>query len=139
MYLHRHITVLRRFCRSCIVYQLLFISTFWVAGEVVVRATGLPIPGALVGMLIVLALLGSRQLSLGTVQLGARWLLAEMLLFFVPAVLAVLDYPEFLGVLGLKILAVVMVSTIMVMVVTGVVIDFCYQWSMARKGVGDVE
>ncbi|MCM0081830.1 CidA/LrgA family protein [Geomonas sp. Red32] len=120
-------------------FQLLLISGFWVAGEAIVRVTGLPVPGAIVGMLIVLALLSTGKLSLHTVQRGARWFLAEMLLFFVPAVLAVLDHPEFLGMLGLKILAVIVFSTVMVMVVTAAVIDVCYRWDVARKGVGHAE
>ncbi|GFO56027.1 hypothetical protein GMSM_30340 [Geomonas sp. Red276] len=139
MHLYRHIIFLRRLCRTSIIFQLLLISAFWAAGEGIVRATGLPVPGAIVGMLIVLALLSSGKLSLRTVQRGARWFLAEMLLFFVPAVLAVLDHPEFLGLLGLKILAVIVFSTVMVMVVTAAVIDLCFQWSVTRKGVGHAE
>jgi holin-like protein len=60
---------------------------------------------------------------------GADWLLAEMLLFFVPAVLALLDHREFLGLLGLKILAIIVLSTTMVMGVTALTVDLCYRWS----------
>lgn len=123
--------------RITLIFQLLLIVGFWVAGEVLVRATGLPVPGAIVGMLIVLALLSSGKLSLRTLQRGARWFLAEMLLFFVPAVLVVLDHPEFLGLLGLKVLAVILFGTVIVMVVTAAVMDLGYRWSVARKGMGD--
>jgi holin-like protein len=51
-----------------------------------------------------------------------------MLLFFVPAVLALLDHNELLGLMGLKILAVIIVSTIMVMSVTALTVDLCYRW-----------
>jgi holin-like protein len=103
-------------------------------GEAIVRVTGLAIPGAIVGLFIMLALLVGKQLRVRTVRRGARWYLAEMLLFFVPAVLAVLDHPEFLGLLGVKILAVIVLGTLSVMTVTAGAIDLCY-----RLGKEDVD
>ncbi|HWK44336.1 MAG TPA: CidA/LrgA family protein [Stellaceae bacterium] len=113
--------------------QIVLLVGFWLAGDLLVRATGLPLPGGIVGMLIVLALLGSRWLSLDSMRRGAEWFLAEMLLFFVPAVLAVLDHQEFLGWLGLKIMAVILLGTVMVMSVTALTVDLCYRW---RSGYG---
>lgn len=128
----------RRRCRSSLLLQILFILAFWLSGEVIVHATGVPIPGAIIGLFIVLALLGSKWISICTVRRGAQWFLAEMLLFFVPAVLAVLDHPELLGLLGLKILAVIVLGTLTVMIVTAAVIDVCYRLSVADKGHVDV-
>ena len=134
MTIHQNKIVLRRFCRSSRLFQIGLILGFWLAGEGVVRATDLPVPGGIAGLFIVLALLMSKRLSPRTVRLGARWFLAEMLLFFVPAVLAVLNHPEFLGLLGLKILTVIVGSTLVVMVVTAMVVDLCFRWSIARRG-----
>ena len=75
-----------------------------------------------------LVLLARRRLSAVSMRRGAEWLLADMLLFFVPAVLAVLNYPEFLGLTGLKILFVILASTIAVMVTTAFVVDRAYRW-----------
>ncbi len=124
----------RRRIRTSSQLQILLIIAFWMVGVGVVRTTALPIPGSIVGLFIVLALLVSRRLSLRTVRLGAQWFLAEMLLFFVPAVLALLDHPEFLGLLGLKVFAVILLSTCIVMIVTGSFIDLCYRWKVMRKG-----
>jgi len=132
--MHHHTIAWRRHCRSSSLTQVILILAFWLAGELIVRRTGLPIPGAIAGLFIVLALLMSKRLSLRSVRRGAQLFLAEMLLFFVPAVLALLDHPEFLGLLGLKIFTVILLSTIIVMIVTGGVIDLCYRWSIARKG-----
>jgi holin-like protein len=63
----------------------------------------LPIPGGIAGMFIVLELLTSRKRGVIWLRLGSSWLLPEMLLFFIPAVLVVLDHREFLGIVGLKI------------------------------------
>jgi len=84
-------------------------------------------------MFVIVFLLAAKQLSIRTVQHGARWFLEDMLLFFVPAVLAVLDHPEFLGVLGLKIVAVIVLGTFTLMIVTAVFVDVCYLWIAKRE------
>ena len=108
--------------------QLGLMLGFWLAGEALVRALSLPLPGALVGLAAVLLLLATRRLSAAGLRRGAQWLLADMLLFFVPAVLAVLDHREFLGLMGLKILCVIVLSTALVMLVTASVVDACCRW-----------
>jgi holin-like protein len=120
-------TLWRRRCHSSKLLQVILILLFWGAGEFVVRATGLKIPGSVVGLFLVLALLATKWLKVGTLRRGANWYLAQMLLFFVPAVLAVLDHPEFLGLLGLKILLVIALGSLMVMLVTALVIDLCFR------------
>ncbi len=109
--------------------QIALIVAFWLIGEALARATALPIPGGVLGMFIVLALLASRKLSLFSIRRGANWFLAEMLLFFVPAVMAVLEHREMLGWLGLKILTVILAGTVIVMTVTAVTVDLLCRWS----------
>jgi holin-like protein len=108
------------------------IVAFWLVGEAVVRAAKLPVPGAVVGLALLLLLVATRRVSESSVQRGAQWFLTDMLLFFVPAVLAVLDHREFVGVLGLKLLFVILASTTAVMVVTALVVDRCFRWSADR-------
>ncbi|NTJ05528.1 CidA/LrgA family protein [Rhizobium lusitanum] len=114
--------------------QILLLLAFWQAGEAIVRVAHLPIPGAIAGMLLVLALFASGKVGVASMQRGAEWFLAEMLLFFVPAVLAVLDHGEFIGIVGLKVLAVILVGTIIVMGVTAIAIDIGCRLMM-RQGV----
>jgi holin-like protein len=112
--------------------QILLLCVFWLLGDGVVRLLGLPVPGGIVGMLLVLGLLLSGRLSLGTMRLGAQWFLAELLLFFTPAVLAVLSHQQFFGLLGLKILLVILAGTLCVMGVTALTVEFCYRWRIAH-------
>lgn len=111
-------------------FQIILISAFWLLGEGIVRMTYLPIPGAVAGLALVLLLLVSGKLKPTTMRGGAQWLLADMLLFFVPAVLAVLDHQEFLGIVGLKILAVIFGGTAAVMCATALAVDFGYRMMM---------
>ncbi|WP_407174740.1 CidA/LrgA family protein [Bradyrhizobium sp. STM 3562] len=127
---HRNILVLARHrLRRSRLLQIALMGAFWLAGEEIARICGLPVPGGIVGMALALAVLCARGLKVASMKRGADWLLAEMLLFFVPAVLALLDHREFMGLLGLKILAIILVSTTAVMCVTALTVDFCYRWS----------
>lgn len=110
--------------------QIAVLGLFWFFGDAAVRAAGLPIPGGVIGMLALLTLLGTGLVKVTSVRGGAKVLLAEMLLFFVPSVLAVLDHSEFIGAVGLKIAAVIFVGTVLVMVVTALTVDLCYRWQV---------
>jgi Putative effector of murein hydrolase LrgA len=118
-----------RFLRRNPVSQVALLVAFWLAGEAFVRLADLPVPGGIIGLAALLLLLMTRRLSAISMRRGADWLLADMLLFFVPAVLAILDHREFFGMIGLKILFVIAASTTAVMLVTLLVTDRCYRWS----------
>lgn len=116
--------------------QIGVIIAFWLLGEMIVRLLGISLPGGLVGMAIVLVLLSSRRMSLFSMRRGARWFLAEMLLFFVPAVLAVVNHRELFGLLGLKILIVIAAGTLCVMGVTALTVELCYRWTSRHDHSG---
>ena len=92
----------------------------------------LPLPANLVGMVLLLALIVCRVVPLNWVRAGSRWLLAEMLLFFVPAVVAVVNYAELLMVDGWRIFIVIAISTSLVLGATALVVDKVYRYELAR-------
>ncbi|WP_145635941.1 CidA/LrgA family protein [Neorhizobium alkalisoli] len=105
----------------------------WLAGEAISRLSGLPVPGAVIGMFALLALLATGVIRLSSMRRGAYWLLADMLLFFIPAVLAVLDHGEFIGLIGLKIIAVILAGTLAVMCMTALAVDLGYRLMVALE------
>lgn len=108
--------------------QIGMLILLWWAGDVLVRATGLPFPGSIVGFALLLALLASGMLPAARIAPGADWLLARMLVLFVPAALAILDYPQLLGLAGLKVLFVIIVGSAVVMAVTARVVCLAIGW-----------
>lgn len=125
MSIHRCIT---QFIHRNGLVQLVIVFAFWGLGEAIVHGLGWSFPGAFVGLAMLLVLLVSRRMSAVSLRAGSRWLLADMLLFFVPAVLAILDHDELFGLVGLKVLFVILASTVAVMVVTGFIVDRFHRW-----------
>ena len=86
-------------------------------------------------MLMLLLLIMCRVLPLKWVKAGSRWLLAEMLLFFVPAVVAVVNYAQLLMIEGWKIFLVIGISTVLDTRRNGVSCRSVYRWnSVWRRG-----
>jgi len=113
------------------VQVLLYVALF-VFAEYLVQWLHLPLPANLVGMMILLTLILCRIIPLNWVRAGARWLLAEMLLFFIPAVVAVVNYAQLLMIDGWRIFTVIALSTLMVLGATAWVVDKVYQFEIRR-------
>ncbi|ATI64526.1 CidA/LrgA family protein [Edwardsiella tarda] len=103
-------------------YALLFVFSQWL-----VSRFSLPLPANIVGMVLMLILIALRIVPLAWVKAGSRWLLAEMLLFFVPAVVAVVNYAALLMVEGWRIVAVIALSTVLTLGLTALVVDRVYR------------
>lgn len=86
-------------------------------------------------MLALLALILLGVVKTRWFSAGARWLLAEMLLFFVPAVVAVVNYQDLLLQEGWRIMVVLLLSTILVLGTTALVVDRVYrlELKLARR------
>ncbi|MGL6056414.1 MAG: CidA/LrgA family protein, partial [Vibrio metschnikovii] len=95
----------------------------------------LPIPANLTGMLLLLTLVFSKIVNVEWLRRGAAWLLAEMLLFFVPAVVAVVNYQPLVREQGGRIILVLVLSTVLVIAVTAWVVDKLYrlELKLARR------
>ncbi|MGG8279121.1 CidA/LrgA family protein [Klebsiella sp. 141198] len=112
--------------------QVLLYAGLFVCAEYLVNWLHLPLPANLVGMLMLLMLIVCRVIPLNWVRAGARWLLAEMLLFFVPAVVAVVNYVQLLMVDGWRIFLVIALSTTLVLGATAWVVDKVYRYEVSR-------
>jgi holin-like protein len=116
-----------RVLRRSLLLQLTLMLALWQLGSLVVQVLRLPLPGSIVGLGVLLVLLATRRLPVRSMRRGSQWLIRDMLLFFVPAALAVLEHRELLGLLGLKLLLVIGLSTAAVMRVTAFAVDCCYR------------
>ncbi|ENS4268805.1 CidA/LrgA family protein [Salmonella enterica] len=112
--------------------QVLLYAGLFIFSQYLVSWLRLPLPANLVGMGLMLALIVCRIIPLSWVRAGARWLLAEVLLFFVPAVVAVVNYAHLLLADGWRIFSVIAISTLMVLGATAWVVEKVYRYEMSR-------
>jgi holin-like protein len=114
--------------RPALALQVVALTLFCLACNTVARRLHLPLPGSVLALGLLLALLGLRVVPLAGLRRGADWLLAEMLLFFIPAVMAVSQHMDLLRADGLRIVAVILLGTVLVMASTAFVVDLVWRW-----------
>jgi len=88
-------------------------------GEIIVEWLDVPIPGNVVGMVILLFLLATGIFKLEWVEEAADLLLSHLALFFVPAGVGVMVYFDLIATQWLPICLSMVLSTFVVMAVTG--------------------
>lgn len=104
------------------------------AGEVFVVPTGLPVPGPVVGMALLfagLALRGSVPVGLGRV---VDVLLSHLSLLFVPAGVGVMLHIVMLRTEWAAISVALVLSTVLTILVTGLVMKVLIRWLERRGG-----
>ena len=99
-------------------YQIIIILAVWSCADVLQKLLNLPVASGVLGFFLLLFLLEMKWLKLAYVERGADLLLAELLLFFIPPVVGVIQYQDLLITSGWKILLVILISTALVMMVS---------------------
>jgi holin-like protein len=92
------------------------------AGEVVARSLGLPVPGPVLGIVFVLVALALRRTLLAALDPVAATLLEYLSLLFVPAGVGVMRYGAILHTSGVALAAALIVSTLIGLAVTALVL-----------------
>lgn len=90
---------------------LLTLLSCQLAGEAIARALSLPLPGPVLGLLLLLAGFAVFPKLVGVVRPLAQGLLGHLSLLFIPAGVGVVGHLEALGGQGLPIMLALLVST----------------------------
>ena len=88
-------------------------------GELIVWLTGIPIPSSIIGMLLLAALLQMKAIKLEWVKGMSDFLISNMGFFFVPPGVALMLYLDIIKAEFLPIVVATVVSTVLVLIVTG--------------------
>lgn len=122
---------MKRFTRLLI--ELVVLLAIYLLGCQLAVWLALPIPGGVVGLGLLLATFASGLIKPAALQLGAGVLMAEMLLFFIPALMSLLDYGGLLRNDGWRILLVIGFSTLAVMLVTAFTVELVCRWRLRHE------
>ena len=88
-------------------------------GEVIVYLTGVKIPASILGMLCLSGLLFAKVIKIPQVKPLSDFLITNLAFFFVPPGVAIMLYFNLIGRQFIPIIISILVSTLLVMVVTG--------------------
>lgn len=106
-----------------IIIQILFIHIFLFLGAFVKLFITVPIPASMIGLILLLVALSLKIVKLEWVEKGGNWLLAELILFFIPSAVGIVNYDEILSWQGIKTVLLIGLSTFIVIGVTAYTAD----------------
>ena len=91
---------------------------FQLVGEIISRSTGIPVPGPVIGMILMLVAFFFKDSLIETIRPTAGVLLANLSLLFVPAGVGIMRHGERFAEEGIAIVAILVISTVIAMLVT---------------------
>lgn len=111
---------------------ILALLAFQLTGEVLVRALGVPVPGPVVGMLLLFVALRLRGGVPDGLQRVAEGLLGNLALLFVPAGVGVMLHLDLLRTSWWQLLLTVVLSTLITLLVTATVMQTLLRFARQR-------
>ena len=116
-----------------IVLQIILLCGISVLGNMVSQVFHLNIPGNILGLGFLFLLMEGKILSLNWIEEGADFLIAQMLLFFIPSAIGVIQFQKLLlnQLAGLS--AVIVGSTLIVVIVVGILTEIIIRCNERRE------
>ncbi|QYJ85489.1 CidA/LrgA family protein [Shewanella mesophila] len=111
-----------------VLLQVSLLCLIALSAQWLVDVFSLPIPSSVVGLGGLLCLLALNWLPERFVAVGAAWLLGELLLFFIPPVVASIHYAPLFEQYGVSLMLTLVLGSVCVLLITGFVIDRVFRF-----------
>lgn len=98
---------------------LFYIFLFLIIGELVVYGLAIPVPGNIIGMLLIFFSLKTRIIKLSDVKPASDKIIKYLVLFFIPFGVGLMQYFDLIGEHWLPITIATVVSTVLTLIFTG--------------------
>lgn len=92
------------------------------------------VPGSVIGMVLLFILLSLKIIKGNWIEIGASFMVRHLAFFFIPATVGLMSYPQLFMGNGFLLIVIVFVSTVLVMVLSGLISQ-----SLIRGGIGRTE
>ncbi|MFF2177125.1 CidA/LrgA family protein [Lysinibacillus sp. NPDC058147] len=116
-----------------IIVQIGILNIFYYMGVGIVALLHIPLPGSVIGLLLLALALNFKIIKVEYIQDGAGFLIGVLTLFFIPATVGVIDYPELFSTTGLLIMLAVIASTLISIYITGILSQMVEKKELAKK------
>jgi len=104
-----------------ILWAIYWVSTWFVS------VTGVPIPGNVVGVVVLFTLLCTGVLKVRQIELATDFLLRHLVFFFAAVAVGLMEWGEVFYDYGLTLLAAIVISTVLPLLVVGRVSQFLHR------------
>lgn len=105
------------------VLQVALLTAIWYACDRFAAWLHLPFSGGVVGLLVMVALLLAGVVRPSVLDHGAEWLLSNMLLFFIPLIVSVVQFTALLEREGVRLFAAIGIGFISVLLATAFTVE----------------
>lgn len=103
--------------------QFLIVLIICFIGEVLNKVVHIPLPGSIIGMILLFIFLFTGVIRLEMIDEISKFLIDHLAFFFIPSGVGLLAYMGIISENFIPIIAICLITTILVMVVTGVTIQ----------------
>lgn len=107
--------------------QLLFLIGLWWISALIQQYFHLPISAGVIGLILLLLALMSGMMKLVWIKSGADFILAELVLMFIPCVVGLVKYKQLFITQGWQLILAVVLGTLCVMVMTAYSVHFGFK------------
>lgn len=104
--------------------QSIIILGVYIIGELISKGFNLPIPGNILGMLLLFTLLCTNVINVEKVEMVGNFFLDHLAFFFIPAGVALLNSFDMIKSSFIQIVIICLITTVIMIVVTGKVVQF---------------
>ncbi|WP_075981939.1 CidA/LrgA family protein [Bacillus massilinigeriensis] len=116
-----------------IILQIFFLFIISFIGEWLHKQLHIPLPGSIIGFILLLICLWSKIIPEKWVEDGAGFILAFLPLFFIPASVGIMNHPSLLSLQGGLLILIVIASTIITMIAAGKTSQFLERKALKRR------
>jgi len=118
-----------------IIVQIGILNIFYYIGVGIVTYLHIPLPGSVIGLLLLALSLNFKIIKVEYIQDGAGFLIGILTLFFIPATVGIIDYPELMSTTGLLIILAVIASTLIAIYISGLLTQLIEKRELAKKEI----
>jgi holin-like protein len=113
--------------------QVVLLCGISLLGNCIAQFLHLSIPGNILGMVVLFFLMERKILSLTWIESGANFLIAELLLFFIPSAIGVIQFQRLLISQFVNLSIVIVCSTLAVVLFVGLLTETILRYNQRRQ------
>lgn len=113
--------------------QILGLCAISYIGNMLASFLNIGIPGSIIGILLLFVIIEQKWLPLEKIESGANFLIAELLLFFIPSAIGVIQFQDVLKDDWVQLLFAIGASICLVVLFVGIVTEFIVRFRESRN------